>query len=69
MVLRGFEWFVCFFLILFDPSVPKKMKNTIFEIPIILRTLNTNSWRTTSAKSINLDIIRKLIKYALKTFP
>ena len=38
----------------------------IFEIPITPQTLNINNWRTTSAKSISLDIIRKLIEYSLK---
>ena len=47
-------------------SVPKKLKNSIFEIPIIPQTLNINNQRTTSAKSVNLQIIRKLIEYSLK---
>ena len=47
-------------------SVPEKSKNSIFEIPIILQTLNINNQRTISEKSINLHIIRKLIKYSLK---
>ena len=38
-------------------SSSEKLKNSIFEIPIIPQTL-----RITSAKSINLNIIRKLIK-------
>ena len=38
----------------------------IFEIPITPQTLNINNWRTASAKSISLDIIRKLIEYSLK---
>ena len=41
-------------------SVPEKVKNSIFEIPVIPQTLK----RTTSAESINLDIITKLIKYS-----
>ena len=46
-------------------SVPEKLKNSDFEMPIILQTLN-NNLRTTSAKSINLYTIRKLIEYSLK---
>ena len=38
----------------------------IFDIPIIPQTLNINNWKTARAKSINLDIIRKLIEYSLK---
>ena len=44
-------------------SIPEKFKNSIFEIPIIPQTLNINNWRTASANSINLDIIRKLIDF------
>ena len=46
-------------------SVREKLKNSISIIP---QTLNINNYRTTSAKSINLDIIRKLIKYSLTNF-
>ena len=60
--LGGFEWFLIF-LILF------KLKNLIFEMPIILQTWYINLLRTESAKSINLDTIRKLIKYSLKNVP
>ena len=42
------------------------MRNSIFEIPIILQTLNIITRETQSAKSINLVIIRKFIKYSLK---
>ena len=35
-------------------------------MPVILQTLNTNNSRTTTAKSINLHTIRKLIEYSLK---
>ena len=49
-------------------SVPEKFKNLIFEIPIIPQTLNISNQRTTSARSIILDIIRKLIEYSLKNF-
>ena len=44
--------------------VPEKLKNLIFEIPIIPQNLNINNYRITMAKSINLDIVRKLIKYS-----
>ena len=39
---------------------------SIFEMPIITQTLNINNLRTTSAKSINLHTIRKLVEYSLK---
>ena len=39
--------------------------NSIFEMPIIPQTLNINNLRTTSAKSINLHTIGKLIEYSL----
>ena len=42
-------------------SVPEKLKNSISEIPIIPQTLNINNQRTTSAKSINLHIIKNFI--------
>ena len=51
---------------LFCAVVLEKLKNSLFEILIISQTLNINNYRTTSAKSINLDIIRKLIEYSLK---
>ena len=38
-------------------------------MPIIPQTLNINNLRTTSAKSINLHTIRKLIEYSLKNVP
>ena len=47
-------------------SLPEKSKNSIFEVPIILQPLNINNQITTSAMSISLDIIRKLIEYFLK---
>ena len=34
-------------------------------MPIITQTLNINNLRTTSAKSINLHTIRKLVEYSL----
>ena len=64
--LRRF-WMVCnFFWFCVTLSVPQKIKNSIFEMPIILQTLNISNLRTTSAKSINLHTIRKLIEYSLK---
>ena len=59
MVLNFF-WF-CLTL-----SVPEKLKTWIFEIPVITQGLNINNLRTTSAKSINLNTIRKLLEYSLK---
>ena len=50
-------------------SIPEKLKNSIFEMPIIPQTLNINNLRTTNAKSINLHIIRKLIEYSSKNVP
>ena len=47
-------------------SVPEKLKNSIFEMPIIPQIFNINNLRPTSAKSINLDTIRKLTEYFLK---
>ena len=62
--LGGFEWFLIFFFISLTLSVPEKLKNSIFEIPIITQTLNISNLRTTSGKSINLDNIRKLVEYS-----
>ena len=53
-----------FFLISLTLSVPEKLKNSIFEMPIITQTLNISNLRTTSGKSINLDNIRKLVEYS-----
>ena len=47
-------------------SLPEKLKNLIFEMSIITQTLSINNLRTTSAKSINLHAIRKLVEYSLK---
>ena len=47
-------------------SVPKKLKNSIFEMPKFTQTLNINNLRATCAKSINLHTIRKLVEYSLK---
>ena len=40
---------------------------SIFEVPVSRQTLNINNLRTTRAKSINLNTIRKIIEYSLKT--
>ena len=53
-------------LIVLTLSVPEKLKNSIFEMPIIAQTLNINNLRTASAMSINLHTIRKLTEYSLK---
>ena len=53
-------------LIVLTLSVPEKLKNSIFEMPIIAQTLNISNLRTASAKSINLHTIRKLTEYSLK---
>ena len=49
-------------------SIPEKLKNLIFEMPIIPQTLNNIIFRTTNTKSINLHTIRSLTKYSLKNF-
>ena len=46
--------------------MPEKLKNVIFEMPIIPQNLNINNLRAAKAKSINLHTIRKLIKYSFK---
>ena len=48
-------------------SVPEKLENSIFEIPIIPQILHIKNYKTTSVKSMNLDIIRQLKEYPLKT--
>ena len=53
--LGGFEWLLIFFFF------------SIFEMPVSRQTLNINNLRTTRAKSINLNTIRKIIEYSLKT--
>ena len=63
MVSNFFFWFGL------TLSVRKKLKNSIFEMPVIPQTLNILNLRTTSAKSINLNTIRKLIEYSFKNFP
>ena len=49
-----------------NPFTSGKLKNSIFGMPIISSTLNISNLRATSAKSINLHTIRKLIEYSLK---
>ena len=49
-------------------SVPGKMKNSIFEMSIVPQTLNIKNYRTASAKTISLVIIRKLLEYSFKNF-
>ena len=58
--------FFKFFWFCLTLSVPEKLKNSIFEMQIISKTLNVNNLRATSAKSINLHTIWKLIEYFLK---
>ena len=55
-----------FFWFCLTLSIPEKLKNSFFEMPIIPQTWNINNLRTTSAKSINVHNIRKLIEYSLK---
>ena len=65
--LKRFGWMVFnFFLFCLTLSVPEKLKTWIFEIPVITQDLNINNLRTTSAKSININTIRKLLEYSLK---
>ena len=47
-------------------STGKIEKLDFWVFPIITQTSNINSLRTTSAKSINLNNIRKIIEYSLK---
>ena len=47
-------------------SVPGKLKNAIFKMPIISQTLNIDNLRTTSAKPINLYTTGKVIEYYLR---
>ena len=66
--LRKFWMVSKFFWFCLTLSVPEKLKNPIFEMPIIPQTLNINNLTITIAKSIKLHTIRTLIKYSLKTF-
>ena len=54
------------YIIYLTLSVPEKLKNSIFEMPIITQTLKINNLRTTSVKSINLHTIRRLAEYCFK---
>ena len=56
-----------FFRFCLTLSVTEKLKNSIFEM-LITQTLNINNLRTTSAKSINVDTIRKLVEFCFKKF-
>ena len=49
--------------------VPEILENSIFGTPITPQLLKINNLGTTSAKSINLHTIRKLIKCSLKNVP
>ena len=64
---RRFWMVFSLFLFWVTLSVLEKSKKLIFDVPVIPQTLNINNWRTTGEKSINLDTIRKLIVYPLKT--
>ena len=64
--LRRFWMVLNFFWFCLTLSVPEKLKNSIFEMPIVPQTLNINNITTTSAKYINLHTIRKLIEYSFK---
>ena len=64
--LRRFWMVFNFFWFCLTLSVTKKLKNSIFEMPIITQTLNINNLRTTGTKSINLHTLRKLVEYSLK---
>ena len=46
-------------------SVSDILKNSIFEILTIPQISNINNQRTTSAKSVSPDIVKKLIEYTL----
>ena len=64
--LKRFWMVFNFFWFCLTLSVPENLKTWIFEIPVITQDLNINNLRTTSAKSINLNTIRKLLEYSLK---
>ena len=61
-IVFNFFWFCLTF------SVSEKLKNSVFEIPVIPENLNTSKLRTTNTKSINLHTTEKLITYSLKNF-
>ena len=64
--LRRFWKVFKVFLFCLTLSVLEKLKKSIFERLIIAQTLNINNLKTTSAKSISLHTIRKLIEYSFK---
>ena len=66
--LRRFWMVLNIFLILLDPFSTGKIEKLDFWDSSNFITLNINNYRTTSEKSINLDVIRKLIEYSLKMF-
>ena len=66
--LRRFWMVLNIFLILLDPFSTGKIEKLDFWDSSNSITLNINNYRTTSEKSINLDVIRKLIEYSLKMF-
>ena len=43
-----------------------KLKNSIFEVPVIPQTYNFNNKRTATVRYINLSVNRKLIEYSKK---
>ena len=47
-------------------SVPQKLKNSIFEMPINTQNLNINNLRTLNPKFIKLHTIRKPVEWFLK---
>ena len=49
-------------------SLPEKQGKLTFDMPKITQVLNINNLRTTSAASIKLHTIRKLINFFSKTF-
>ena len=59
--------FFNFFRFCLTISVPQELKILIFEMQIFPQTLNINNLKTTSAKSISMHTIGKLIKYSLKS--
>ena len=61
--------FFNFFRFCLTISVPQELKILIFEMQIFPQTLNINNLKTTSAKSISMHTIGKLIKYSLKKRP
>ena len=64
--LRRFWMILNFFSICLTVSVQENLKNSNFERSVITQTLSITNLRTTSAKSINLHAVRKLVEYSLK---